>query len=249
MAGLIFVVIAVAWIAFLVPWFVARKDGVDPEENDPMERFGDAVRYVARASAHTLSETDDSEVSTPLTRRAQRAEIRLMSRTAARRRRRVVLVLLALVATAGVLSGFGFAPVWAAAVPGGLLVGFLVLARFSVRKLNASLDARMAALEEDWNEDTINLRLPMAGGVSTDSQELSIEISAPLEMSGSLWDPIPVTAPTYVSKPLVPRTVRTIDLSAPEPTLVQRNPVVAEAPEQGVESPHQHQSWGRVVNE
>lgn len=34
---------------------------------------------------------------------------------------------------------------------------------------------------------------------------------------GSLWDPIPITRPTYVSAPLAPRTVRTIDLSAPVP--------------------------------
>ena len=30
-----------------------------------------------------------------------------------------------------------------------------------------------------------------------------------------LWSPLPVTKPTYVSKPLAPRTVRTIDLSPP----------------------------------
>ena len=33
--------------------------------------------------------------------------------------------------------------------------------------------------------------------------------------TGALWEPIPVTPATYVSQPLLPRTVRTIDLSAP----------------------------------
>jgi hypothetical protein len=34
--------------------------------------------------------------------------------------------------------------------------------------------------------------------------------------SGSLWDPVPVTLPTYVHKPRAPRTIRTIDLGAEE---------------------------------
>ncbi|MDX6324043.1 MAG: hypothetical protein QOK15_397 [Nocardioidaceae bacterium] len=34
--------------------------------------------------------------------------------------------------------------------------------------------------------------------------------------SGSLWDPLPVTLPTYVTKPRASRSVRTIDLSAPD---------------------------------
>lgn len=33
--------------------------------------------------------------------------------------------------------------------------------------------------------------------------------------SGSLWDPVPVTLPTYVHKPRAPRTIRTIDLGDP----------------------------------
>jgi hypothetical protein len=32
---------------------------------------------------------------------------------------------------------------------------------------------------------------------------------------GSLWDPLPVTLPTYVDKPVAERTYRTIDLEEP----------------------------------
>ncbi len=35
------------------------------------------------------------------------------------------------------------------------------------------------------------------------------------EDGGTLWDPLPVTLPTYVTKPMAKRTVRTIDLSEP----------------------------------
>jgi hypothetical protein len=47
-----------------------------------------------------------------------------------------------------------------------------------------------------------------------------------------LWDPVPITVPTYVSKPLAPRTVRTIDLSGPGVTSSARQsvPVTADAP-------------------
>ena len=37
----------------------------------------------------------------------------------------------------------------------------------------------------------------------------------PTEDGGSLWDPLPVTLPTYVTKPKARRTVRTIDLGEP----------------------------------
>jgi hypothetical protein len=65
--------------------------------------------------------------------------------------------------------------------------------------------------------------------------EHSIELSVPIVPVGSLWDPIPITRPTYVSKPLASRTVRTIDLSAPVPaaslpvTADPIEPIVAES--------------------
>ena len=40
-------------------------------------------------------------------------------------------------------------------------------------------------------------------------------IVIPTEDGGTLWDPLPVTLPTYVTKPKARRTVRTIDLGEP----------------------------------
>jgi hypothetical protein len=42
-----------------------------------------------------------------------------------------------------------------------------------------------------------------------------VAVSVPTADGGSLWDPLPVTLPTYVGKPRAARTVRTIDLSQP----------------------------------
>ncbi|MFC6359552.1 hypothetical protein [Luteococcus peritonei] len=231
-----------------MPSFAARRN-IEADDADPLERFGETMKIIAR-STHTVgSDEDGSEVSTPLTRRADRAEIRMMARTAARRRRNVVLVLSGLTLVTGVLVPLTSLRWYAALVPGLALLAFLVVARFSVVRLNASLDAKLAALETDWHEDTISFEVP--ADLREDSSELSIEISAPIEgLGGSLWDPIPVTVPTYVSKPLVPRTVRTIDLSAPEPAAAPRTPVVAEAPQpEVVEGPVLDEDLGRAANE
>ncbi len=60
----------------------------------------------------------------------------------------------------------------------------------------------------------------------------STKIKPESEKPGALWDPVPITMPTYVSKPLAPRTVRTIDLSGPGVTSSARHqlPVTADAP-------------------
>lgn len=43
----------------------------------------------------------------------------------------------------------------------------------------------------------------------------TVAVAVPTTDGGSLWDPLPVTLPTYVTKPRAARTVRTIDLSEP----------------------------------
>jgi hypothetical protein len=43
----------------------------------------------------------------------------------------------------------------------------------------------------------------------------TVAVSVPTVDGGSLWDPLPVTLPTYVGKSRAARTVRTIDLSQP----------------------------------
>ena len=42
-------------------------------------------------------------------------------------------------------------------------------------------------------------------------------VALPLEspQGGSLWDPLPVTLPSYVNAPVAPRTFRTIELGEP----------------------------------
>lgn len=46
-------------------------------------------------------------------------------------------------------------------------------------------------------------------------QTETVVVSVPTVDGGSLWDPLPVTLPTYVTKRRATRTVRTIDLNEP----------------------------------
>jgi hypothetical protein len=58
--------------------------------------------------------------------------------------------------------------------------------------------------EFDDTEDTVGIDVALLEA-----------IVVPTEDGGSLWDPLPVTLPTYVTKPKAKRTVRTIDLGQP----------------------------------
>ncbi|MGN6574120.1 MAG: divisome protein SepX/GlpR [Nocardioides sp.] len=58
--------------------------------------------------------------------------------------------------------------------------------------------------EVDADEDTVAIEVALLDAVVV-----------PTVDGGSLWDPLPVTLPTYVTKPKARRTVRTIDLDEP----------------------------------
>lgn len=237
-AGLIYGALVVVWLVYLIPWVLQRREADGIDTVDVTERFSRAVTMIQTAS------DDEAEVSTPMTRRAVRHEIRETARLAAQRRRRVLLGLVLISLGSAVAAPFTTVTWWQAVVPFALLGAFVVVSRISVKQMNARLDARLAALDEVDDEPTMILR--SAAAEREDSHELSIEISAPIKVTGSLWDPIPVAQPTYLAKPLVPRTVRTIDLSAPEPTVgFNRIPVVAEP----LEAPQQDDEQRRAVGE
>ena len=211
--GLIFGAIAAAWLVYLVPYFLRHRaddlvDGLDQVEQVmpvTIVQHGMSLAEVVPAGV---------EISTPLTRRAKLRELRLLDAQAAQRRRRVLIFLLVVQLLVAGLAAFGIGEWWAALIPFGLIVAFLAVARFSVRAMRADLDRRAEEIRAGGEEETTALSLD---AVDDATHEHSIELSLPVQPVGSLWDPIPITRPTYVSAPLAPRTVRTIDLSAPVP--------------------------------
>lgn len=229
--GVIFAAIAIAWLAYLVPHFVRRPENDLVEEPvGPAEQFADSMRIVRRGTApllnQDLAEIAAYEVSTPMTRRAAIADLRRLERVAAGRRRRVLLVLVGVLTVTVALAATGLAPWWLLAVPGGLLVAFVTLARFSVRAMRRDLDARFREIRQGGDESTVLLSRREAAPTATTTTS-----AAPQPKTSVLWDPVPITMPTYVSKPLAPRTVRTIDLSGPGITAsAPTGPVTADAP-------------------
>ncbi len=225
MTGVIFAGIAAAWLMYLVPYFLRHRGEDFADESGAEIPFTPSVTIVR--SGTSLADADpgiEAEVSTPLTRRAQLRNLHLRDLQAAQRRRRVLIFLLLVQLIVGGLAIARIGAWWGALIPAGLIVAFLVVARFSVRAMRADFARRAAAIRDCTDEETIAISLSAA---DVADHEHSIELSIPVSAVESLWDPIPITRPTYVSKPLAPRTVRTIDLSAPVPT-PGRIPVTAD---------------------
>ena len=228
--GLIYAAIVAAWLAYLIPTYLKRHANDDYEESDPRSRFTSSIKIIREGSSAARDEDGEllgeAEVSTPLTRRAALAGVRRSEQIAASRRRRVLLVLLVAVTACLALSVAGLIPFWSIAIPGGLAVAFLGLARYSVKAMRSSLDAQVAAIKRSGASEEETLTVTV--------EDFKAEVKAPSQVKqlvSGLWEPIPVTTPTYVSKPLAPRTVRTIDLSGPDVTSSARHtePPVADA--------------------
>ncbi len=235
---MIFAAIAIAWLAYLVPHFVRRRNDDPGIESDPADRFSENV-YIVRHGTAPLLDQDlapiaEYEVSTPLTRRAGIADLRRLDRLAATRRRRVLLGLMALISAVIGMCAVDWLPWWSVAVPGGMLVAFFVAARISVHLMRRSLDDRYHAIMAGGHEKTVFLSRKKSDDTAEEQKPADKPVAEePKPVSGALWDPVPITMPTYVSKPLAPRTVRTIDLSGPDVISSRRpsHPVVADVPE------------------
>ena len=224
LTGLIYGGIVVLWLCYLVPLALRRYD--DASRARSVERFSTAMRVLGR---------EERPVPAGSTRLRTRAAARQAAQQAAQRRRRVLLVLLVLTgAVAGVCLA-GLTPWWAMAAPVVLVVGFLILARVQVtqvrgrtweQQLVTALNADAARLaepvgDEPDNAPTVVLDTVAAGAPATspdDQPEEHQQLMAAAVVTsdgGSLWDPVPVTLPTYVSKPRATRSVRTVDLGGP----------------------------------
>ena len=230
-AGLIFIAMA-AWLIYLVPLYLHRHANGLLEEIEPGEPITETVMIVRRGVPLDAPLREESEsASTPLTRRSALRELEQADLRAAYRRRIVLAVLGASSVGCLLLAALGRVPVAAILVPVAALAAFVAAARFSVVRMRAELDARAASILAEGvdAEETVALVLPAVAGEP--EEEHSVDLAPPVEAVASLWEPVPIVKPTYVSKPLAPRTVRTIDLSAPVASSFGGLPITADAPE------------------
>jgi hypothetical protein len=226
-SALIFVALAVAWAAYLIPKALQHHD--DAVRSRSVDRFSHTMRVLARREpvnrrdarlvvnrptapvaervATPPAPESPAETSAPERRRAAVA--------AARRRRRVFLALLALNAVVLALAAASVVAWVGMAVPLVLLAAWLVACRLMVKKERAVAPAtsrRPAPVERReapvLAEDPLTEDVPVVAAESVD-EPVPVRVAT----DPALWDPVPVTLPTYVGKPAAARrTVRTIEL-------------------------------------
>ena len=232
LSALIFVALAVAWAVYLIPKALKHHDEVVRSRS--VDRFSHTMRVLARrepvnrrnarlvvtpsrASAPPVVTTKSSSVAPepampePTTGRALSA--RAAVNRAARRRRRVLgLVLLANLAVIGV-AAFRLIDWWYVAIPAGVLVAWLVACRLMVKGERRRWSSRATG-----GEQAVDSGRPAAGDAEAAAaapDPFEDTAQTPAITDPSLWDPMPVTLPTYVTKPAAARrSVRTIDLDS-----------------------------------
>ena len=184
------------------------------------------------------AEPADEAVPAPVATRS--AARRAAARAAARRRRHILIALLVVDLAVAVLAAVAMLVWWSALVPVALTAGYLYLCRRQVSRENdASWASREGAPVERSSAGpvaprrAIRIEAPygtpqsarvVESEVSPDEDTIQIPVAALDTVAvsvetvdgGSLWDPLPVTLPTYVGKARAARTVRTIDLNAPD---------------------------------
>lgn len=237
--GLIVAFVVAIWAAYFVPLVLRRYD--EASTSSSLETLSPLSRVITRPSSAEEVETPEP---TPAVEASAEAEPEpaprprvagTAARKAARRRRRTLLTLLAATAIVGGLVGFQVVPVWSIAIPAGLVLACLVACRVQVRRERGISSKRPAktAKPTTGSKNDDEATVIVSGQVEeVDPARRHVMESTPLEVdaldeqlviaapsvatTGDLvWDPLPVTIPTYVTKPRAGRTVRTIDFAQP----------------------------------
>ncbi|GAA3515415.1 hypothetical protein GCM10022234_08050 [Aeromicrobium panaciterrae] len=222
-SGLIIAFVVLVWAAYFVPLALRRYD--EATKNASVESTGFLSRVINRPTS-AEPEVEDVVVEPAAAAPATPKITSKAARVAAARRRRTLLTLLALAVVVGVVAGIGTIPLYSIAGPTALIVAWLVACRIQVRsELGISRSARQAVVD---TEDTIIVSgqledidpgrkhvmedIPLEANALDD--QIVIAVPSVATTGEALWDPLPVTLPTYVTKPRAGRTVRTIDFGA-----------------------------------
>lgn len=147
---------------------------------------------------------------TPAQVRARRAAAK---RATKRRRNVLALVLLVNLVVVG-LAAFSVVSWWYTAIPATLLVAWLVTCRIMVKGERRGLEPTRRLPVDPIEEEPVEAPEDQAAEAAEGDDPMA-DTSAGLAavVDPALWDPVPVTLPTYVGKPpAARRTVRTIDL-------------------------------------
>jgi hypothetical protein len=239
--GLIFVGIAVAWGAYGLSKALEHHDA--GARTRTIEKFSHTMRVLARRepvdrrktalvknrkqAASAVAPVEHAPVERPVSHDAahemehsgffpaQTFVRRSSSSRAARRRRRVLGSLLVVLAMVSAVAAGAVISWWWVALPVALLVGWLVACRRMVRSERAARRRPVHRPAEPVDHHDADVE--DAALLHDDTAEVpavQVEVAEPIA-SGDGWELVPVTLPTYVSKPAAPRrTVNAIDLDS-----------------------------------
>ena len=239
-SGLIIAFVVALWAAYFVPLVLRRYDeaskNTSVESSGRQSRV--IARPVAAEVAEPAPIIEPVEMpERPVVQVAPVRTTGAAARLAARRRRRTLLTLLTVTAIVAVLAGLRVvAPLWVVA-PVALVAAWLVACRIQVRgelgiarpralsfhlpemmkssTVSAVVDEEDTVIVSGQFEDINPGRKHTMEDVPLEANALDdqIVIAVPsVSTTGeALWDPLPVTLPTYVTKPRAGRTVRTIE--------------------------------------
>ena len=240
LSAIIFVVLALAWAVYLIPKALKHHDEMASDRL--VEGHSDKVRILSRKAKNVVADVAEAvtpaapkptyDAAADPGYPARKAPVleadpvpapvptRATARKAAQRRRRVLGVLVVALLVVWALTWLAYLPIWAPGVPGALVVAWLVIARLSVRKQQRSRrvarwrvrTGRPSAARSTSESSNADQFLEQLADEDTSGLARQ-EIEAVLADDGSLWDPLPMTLPTYVNKARARRTVRTIELT------------------------------------
>ncbi|GAB3761053.1 hypothetical protein FB382_003265 [Nocardioides ginsengisegetis] len=239
----IFVALAVAWAVYLVPKalqhhedvvrsrsvdrfshtmrVLARREPVSTRNARLVVQPGRSTSapVVTTKATHAPSAPEHAAAApSPAQLRARREA----ANAAARRRRRVLSAILVVNALVIGLAAFAVVPWLSVAAPVALLVAWLVACRLMVKRERgvASPSRRLPLEPEEEDEETAPEKAPVVDPIARMAMPVTVPVNmddtsemAAARIDPTLWDPVPVTLPTYVTKPAATRrTVRTINL-------------------------------------
>ena len=213
---------------------LARREVVDGRDGRLVLSPGRPRTATVVTTKETVTAERPAAASAPAAPAAPARSARA-PRSAASRRRRVLGVLLVLLATVAVLGATGVLG-WAwTAAPAALLVAWLVACRLMVRSERAAparttapaapaapeapaataastaASTAQEAVQETAQDDDAGEATQEVAVVVVDAEDTSVRPA----LAPGVWDPVPMTLPTYVDKARATRsTVRTIDLDS-----------------------------------
>ncbi|SFC31751.1 hypothetical protein SAMN04487968_105152 [Nocardioides terrae] len=254
-SAFIFVGLAVAWAAYLIPKALEHHDA--GARSRTVDKFSHTMRVLARREPVDRSRTQlvtGRKPSTPAAAAppappaappaappvappvaadpeqtgffaAQTFVRRSATSHAARRRRRVLGVILVLTAMVAAVAAGRVISAWWIVAPVTLLVAWLVACRLMVRNERSQRPAARppvrrpvapVAADESVDQPSLSDETSEVPTVRDDAPTGSMQRVAAAEpiASGDGWELVPVTLPTYVSKPKARRAISTIDLDS-----------------------------------